>query len=71
MLKSLTLHDGTAPCAGPGVGRRYPLGTTYSGGNSLGGTVFKVNTDGTDFSVIKHCHSEQWVPSLRGPDAVG
>ena len=28
-------------------------GTTYSGGNSHGGTVFKTNTDGTGYTILK------------------
>jgi uncharacterized repeat protein (TIGR03803 family) len=53
--------DGANPAAGvilDGAGNLY--GTTYGGGVSGGGTIFKVRTDGTGFALV---HSFAWVAS--------
>src|SRR6266568_4329268 len=51
---SLTGGDGWAPQAGLVEGSDRALyGTTYSGGSNNSGTVFKLNEDGTDYSVLR------------------
>jgi uncharacterized repeat protein (TIGR03803 family) len=45
--------DGGEPCAAPILSGSTVFGTTYFGGNSNCGVVFKVNTDGTGFTVLK------------------
>jgi uncharacterized repeat protein (TIGR03803 family) len=47
------------PTNSDGVGPRYPVlqgqtlfGTTFSGGIGTGGTIFKVNADGTGFTIL-------------------
>jgi uncharacterized repeat protein (TIGR03803 family) len=44
--------DGATPYAGLVLSGDTLYGTTYEGGRSGGGTVFKVNTDGTGFTVL-------------------
>ncbi len=52
---SLTGGDGWAPQAGLVEGSDRALyGTTYSGGSNNSGTVFKLNEDGTDYSVLRN-----------------
>jgi uncharacterized repeat protein (TIGR03803 family) len=46
--------DGGRPFGAPVLSGTTLFGTTYSGGNSNCGLVFKVNTDGTGFTVLKH-----------------
>ena len=53
MLKSFTGGDGASPYAGLLLSGSTLYGTTYSGGSSNRGTVFKVNTDGTGHTVLK------------------
>jgi uncharacterized repeat protein (TIGR03803 family) len=47
-----TNSDGANPVGGLILGSNILYGTTFSGGSSGGGIVFKVNTDGTDFRVL-------------------
>jgi uncharacterized repeat protein (TIGR03803 family) len=42
--------DGASPCAGLILSGNTLYGTTYQGGSSGVGTVFKINTDGTGFT---------------------
>ena len=51
---SPTNIDGAAPRAGVTISGGVLYGTTPQGGNSGHGTVFRVNTDGTGFAVLKH-----------------
>lgn len=46
--------DGKRPSAGLTVSDGVLYGTTEFGGSFNGGTVFKLNTDGTGYSVLKH-----------------
>ena len=45
--------DGAYPWAGLALSGGVLYGTTYSGGDTYNGTIFKLNTDGTNYSVIK------------------
>jgi len=53
-----TLHnftnapDGAGPQAGLVLGGNTLYGTTYNGGSSSNGVVFKINTDGTGYAVL-------------------
>jgi len=53
-----TLHnfintpDGTGPQAGLVLNGNTLYGTTYNGGSSSNGVVFKINTDGTGYAVL-------------------
>jgi uncharacterized repeat protein (TIGR03803 family) len=49
-----TNSDGRAPMSALVCSGNVLFGTTYSGGKNASGTVFRVNTDGTDFSVLHH-----------------
>jgi uncharacterized repeat protein (TIGR03803 family) len=46
--------DGLGPEAGLVLDGSTLYGTTFSGGSSSNGVVFKINTDGTGFAVLKH-----------------
>jgi uncharacterized repeat protein (TIGR03803 family) len=46
--------DGSIPLAGLTLSGGTLYGTTSQGGLSGNGTVFKVSTDGTDYTVLKH-----------------
>ncbi len=48
-----TNSDGMNPTAGLTFSGGALYGTTPNGGNSGGGTIFKLNTDGTAFTVLK------------------
>jgi uncharacterized repeat protein (TIGR03803 family) len=50
-----TNEDGANPEAGLMLSGGVLYGTTYQGGASGGGTLFKMNTDGTGYAVLKHC----------------
>ena len=53
----ITNSDGSHPYAGLTLSGNTLYGTTWSGGNGYGGgTVFKMNTDGTGFTVLKNCN---------------
>ena len=55
VLKSFTGSDGEWPFAGLVLGGSTLYGTTYNGGSSQNyGVVFKVNTDGSGFAVLKN-----------------
>jgi uncharacterized repeat protein (TIGR03803 family) len=56
-----TNSDGFEPLAGLILSGHILFGTTFNGGSSGSGTVFKVNTDGTDFTNL---HSFTAVNSL-------
>ena len=47
-------HDGETPQAGLVQSGNVLFGTTYSGGDSDKGTVFRLNTDGSGYSVLIH-----------------
>jgi uncharacterized repeat protein (TIGR03803 family) len=52
-LKRFNVSDGANPFAGLLVGSDGALfGTTYNGGASSAGTLFKVNRDGSDFALL-------------------
>jgi uncharacterized repeat protein (TIGR03803 family) len=51
-LNTSTNVDGANPVAGLSLSSDTLYGTTYRGGNSGNGTVFKVNTDGTGFTTL-------------------
>src|SRR5439155_21736886 len=51
---SVTSADGANPAAGVALSGSVLYGTTHDGGNSGGGTVFQVSTDGTGYTVLKH-----------------
>src|SRR5207247_5521537 len=53
VLENVTGSDGYFPSAGLALSGSTLYGTTVGGGSSGSGTVFKVNTDGTGFSVVK------------------
>jgi uncharacterized repeat protein (TIGR03803 family) len=46
--------DGNVPLAGLALSGNTLYGTTAYGGNADLGTVFKINTDGSGFAVLKH-----------------
>ena len=50
--------EGAEPSAGVALSGTVLYGTTYSGGSFGIGTVFKMNTDGTDYTVLKHFGSD-------------
>jgi uncharacterized repeat protein (TIGR03803 family) len=49
-----TNSDGRAPFSALVLSGNVLYGTTYSGGKEASGTIFRVNTDGSDFSVLHH-----------------
>jgi uncharacterized repeat protein (TIGR03803 family) len=48
-----TNSDGANPHAGLTLSSNVLYGTTYFGGTSANGTIFKLNTDGTSFTVLR------------------
>lgn len=55
VLKNFTNSpDGSHPYASLTVSGSTLYGTTYDGGSSSNGTVFKINTDGTSYTVLKN-----------------
>jgi len=50
---TLTNFDGAQPYGGLALSGSTLYGTTYQGGTNGSGTVFKINTDGTSFTVLK------------------
>ena len=55
--------DGTEPLAGLLNVNGTLYGTTQSGGRSGYGTGFRVNTDGTGYTVLKHFSGTTYDPS--------
>jgi uncharacterized repeat protein (TIGR03803 family) len=54
VLKEFTGGDGAQPYSGIALGSDGTLyGTTYIGGNASQGTVFSLNPDGTDYTILK------------------
>src|SRR5206468_2091473 len=54
-LKLFTNYlEGSSPVAGVTVSGSVLYGTAYSGGSSGKGTVFRLNKDGTGFTVLKN-----------------
>jgi uncharacterized repeat protein (TIGR03803 family) len=51
-VSSCTNDDGISPLAGLFLSGSTLYGTTSGGGRSSGGTVYKVNTDGTGFTTV-------------------
>lgn len=49
--------DGAYPYAGLLANSNTLYGTTFLGGSNAGGTVFRLNTNGTGFSVLRHLSS--------------
>lgn len=60
-------NDGAHPFAGLMFVDNVLFGATYYGGSSGRGTIFKVNTNGSDFQVLRHFPggSEGFYPSCR------
>lgn len=59
VLKYFTNHfDGTGPWAGLLLGGDTLYGTTVQGGTNNTGVVFKLNTNGTGFTVLKHFNTK-------------
>lgn len=56
------VNDGSEPLAGLVLSDNALYGTTYGGGTSAQGTVFKINTNGTGFTNLHNFNS------LRGTD---
>jgi uncharacterized repeat protein (TIGR03803 family) len=54
---SYTNDDGAIPTANVALSSNVLYGTTEQGGILGGGTLFKINTDGTGFAVLKHFDS--------------
>ena len=54
VLRSFTNTDGDMPFAGLALSGDTLYGTTYDGGTGYIGNVFKINTDGTGFSVMRN-----------------
>lgn len=52
--------DGTQPYAGLTVSGTTLFGTTRSGGSADSGMLFKINTDGTGFAVLKNFDKTVW-----------
>lgn len=46
-------NDGFSPRAGLLLSDNIIYGTTFAGGTNIGGTVFRIKTDGTEFNIIK------------------
>jgi uncharacterized repeat protein (TIGR03803 family) len=46
--------DGKYPCAGLVLSGSTLYGSTAEGGNASRGTIFRINTDGSGFEVLKH-----------------
>lgn len=57
-----TNGDGANPTGELTVSGNTIYGTTSEGGHSAAGTVFKLNTDGADFTVLKHFSYPVWDP---------
>src|SRR5262249_11565061 len=51
-----TNDDGANPRASLTLSGNVLYGTTYAGSSSGAGTIFKVNTDGTDYTVLRQCN---------------
>jgi uncharacterized repeat protein (TIGR03803 family) len=58
--------DGAFPSAGVTLSGNVLYGTTEAGGTSSYGTVFKVNTDGTGFKVLKYFTGSDGVQPAGG-----
>lgn len=61
-----TNSDGAYPEAGLTASAGTLYGTTVEGGNSDSGTVFRVNTNGTGFTVLKHFSARVYDPTAGG-----
>src|SRR5437773_511221 len=65
--RSVTNSDGASPSAGLVLSGNTLYGTALGGGRSGAGTVFAVNTDGTDFTVLHnfsaYSSSAPWINS--------
>jgi uncharacterized repeat protein (TIGR03803 family) len=60
--------DGANPYAGLALSGNTLYGTAVGGGDSVSGTVFKVNTDGTSFTTLYSFTAlNGWPPSLADP----
>ena len=57
--------DGAQPVTGLAISSNTLYGTTYIGGSSGGGTVFKLNTDGSGFTNL---HSFTWPVNVKYED---
>jgi uncharacterized repeat protein (TIGR03803 family) len=64
-----TNADGAAPLAGLAIAGDTLYGTTYGGGISGHGTVFKINTNGADFTVLKSFSSISTYPYTNSDGA--
>ena len=62
-LNSNTNSDGAQPFAGLTLSGNTLYGTTTAGGATGNGTVFSVNTDGSDFTVLKEFSSINKLPT--------
>ena len=53
LMRFTNSPDGSQPLANLTLSGNVLYGTTYAGGSYGNGTVFKVNTDGTGYTVLK------------------
>lgn len=53
VLRNFRGDDGYYPMAAPTVSGGTLYGTTFSGGSTQGGTLYKINTDGTGYVLLK------------------
>ena len=65
-----TTHDGSGPQARLILTGNTLYGTTAGGGDWGKGTVFKVNTDGTDFKTLHSFTAPPIIPGTNGDGAV-
>lgn len=67
-LRDFTNSDGTFPAGGVILSGNTLYGTAYTGGSSVRGTVYKVNTDGTGFTTL---HSFTALDAVTGTNEDG
>src|SRR5439155_726381 len=60
-LRDYTNSDGTFPAGGLILSGSALYGTAYMGGTSDNGTVYKVNIDGTGFTLLHSFTAHDWI----------